>query len=188
MSNNTNNSFSKTEHDQKLRILNALGSDTRIKIMQILCENETHISKIARDLDLSVPVTSRHVNVLEEAGLITRKIYGKSHVLCVNNRNIYSALDLFTPRRKVHIKKGACLLEVLEQVAVVEVKNIRGLESVVSTDGEDGFFVYEVNGEFSNKNVKDFKFDKDVTISWKKLQPITKMELEVTIDGEQDTP
>jgi DNA-binding transcriptional ArsR family regulator len=186
MSISTNSSFSKPEHEQKLLILNALGSDTRIKIMQTLCENEAHISSIARDLTLSVPVTSRHVNVLEEAGLITRKIYGKSHVLCVNSRNVYAAYDLFTPKRKVHVKKGTCLLEVLEQVAVVEVKNIRGLESVVSTDGEEGFFVYEVDGEFSNKNVKDFKFDKDATISWKKLEPITRMELEVTIDNEQD--
>lgn len=188
MSTNANTSFSKVEHDQKLMILNALGSDTRIKIMQILCENETHISRIARDLDLSVPVTSRHVNVLEEAGLITRKIFGKSHVLCVNNRNIYTALDLFTPKKRVQIKKGTCLLEVLEQIAVVEVKNIRGLESVVSTNGEEGFFVYEVDGEFSNKNVRDFRLEKDATISWKKLEPITRIELDVTIDGEPDTP
>ena len=186
MSNKDNINIMNRKHEEKLRILSALGCNTRIKILQTLCEKEMHISKIARCLSLSIPVISRHINVLEEAGLVTRKIYGKSHVLCVNNRNIYTALDLFTPRRKVHIKKGACLLEVLEQVAVVEVKNIRGLESVVSTDGEDGFFVYEVNGEFSNKNVKDFKFDKDATISWKKLEPITRIELDVTIDGEQD--
>lgn len=185
MSNNDNSNIVKGTHEKKIRILSALGCNTRIKILQIICEKEMHISKIARSLNLSIPVISRHINVLEEAGLVTRKIYGKSHVLCINNRNIYAALDLFTPKKKVQVKKGTCLLEVLEQVAIVEVKNIRGLESVVSTDGEDGFFVYEVNGEFSNKNVRDFKLDKDATISWKKLEPITKMELDVTIDSEQ---
>ncbi len=186
MSNSSNTSFQKMNHEQRLKILNALGSNSRIKIMQTVCENETHISKIARDLGLSVPVTSKHVNILEDAGLITRKIYGKSHVLSVNNNNIYSALDLFTPKKKVQVKKGACLLDVLEQVAVVEVRNVRGLESVVSTDGEEGFFVYEVDGEFSNKNVKDCKFEKDSTVAWKKLEPITKLELDIIVDCEQE--
>lgn len=186
MSSSANDTFSKIEKEQKLKILNALGSDTRIKIMQTISENEIHISKIARKLELSVPVTSKHVNILEDAGLIIRKIYGKSHVLSVNNKNIYSALDLFTPRKKVQVKKGACLLDVLEQVAVVEVRNVRGLESVVSTDGEEGFFVYEVDGEFSNKNVKDCKFEKDSTVAWKKLEPITKLELDIIVDCEQE--
>ncbi len=186
MSNNTNDGSSGPEPEQKYMILSALGSDTRIKIMQLICDNEIHISMVARELGLSVPVTSRHVKVLEDAGLIVRKIYGKSHVLCINNKNIYAALDLFAPKKKIVAKKGMSLLEVLEQVAVVEVRNIRGLESVVSTNGEEGFFVYEVNGEFSNKNVKDFKFEKDARISWKKLEPITKIELDVCVDTEQD--
>jgi DNA-binding transcriptional ArsR family regulator len=179
-----NSSFSHVDNEQKLKILNALGSDTRIKIMQIIRENETHISEIARNLDLSVPVISKHANILEDAGLITRKIYGKSHVLSVNNKSIYAALDLFTPKKKVEVKKGTSLLEMLEKVAVVEVHNIKGLESVVSVDGEEGFFVYEIDGEFSDKTVNDYKFEKSSTVSWKKLEPINRMELDVVVDGE----
>ncbi|TQD29535.1 ArsR family transcriptional regulator [Methanolobus vulcani] len=179
-----NSTFSQVTTDQKLMILNALGSDTRIKIMQLIRENEIHISEIARNLGLSVPVISKHANILEDAGLITRKIYGKSHVICVNNTNIFSALDMFAPKKKVHVKKGTCLLEALENVAAVEVKKINGQESVVSTDGEEGFFVYEVDGEFSKKTVKDYKIEKNSTVSWKKLEPVARIELDIVVDGE----
>lgn len=186
MSIKNNDVFSQIEHSERLKILNALGSDTRIKIIQTICEGDTHVSSLARKIGLSVPVTAKHVNVLEEAGLIRRTIYGKSHVLSVNNKNIYAALDIFAPKKKLNVKKGTSLLEALEKVAVVEVQNVRGYDSIVSTNGEEGFFVYEVDGEFSNKTVQEYTFENNATISWKKLEPVTKLELEVKIAGEKD--
>jgi len=186
MSTKNNDVFSQIEQSERLKILNALGSDTRIKIIRTICEGDTHVSRLARTIGLSVPVTAKHVNVLEEAGLIRRTIYGKSHVLSVNNRNIYAALDIFAPKKKLKVKKGTNLLEALERVAVVEVQNVRGYDNIVSTDGEEGFFVYEVNGEFSNKTGQDYTFEKDAVISWKKLEPVTKLELDVKVSEEQD--
>lgn len=100
MSIKDNDVFSQIENSERLKILNALGSDTRIKIIRTICEGDVHVSSLARKIGLSVPVTSKHVNVLEEAGLIQRTIYGKTHVLSVNNKNIYAALDIFAPKKE----------------------------------------------------------------------------------------
>ena len=41
----------------------------------------------------------------------------------------------------------------------------------VSTDGEEGFYVYEVDGKFSDKTVEEYIFHEDVVVEWKKLFP-----------------
>jgi hypothetical protein len=97
-----------------------------------------------RELSISVPVAAKHANILEDAELIQRKIYGKTHVLQLNNKNIFNALNIFAPIRTVEVEKGATLLEALKKAAIVEVKDVHGQDNIVSTNGEEGFFVYDV--------------------------------------------
>ncbi|WP_196213995.1 winged helix-turn-helix domain-containing protein [Methanolobus vulcani] len=70
--------------------LDALNNETRIKMLKIICENSMHISQIARELNVSVPVVSKHAAILEDANLISRKVFGKSHVLSVKDKNVLS--------------------------------------------------------------------------------------------------
>ena len=37
--------------------------------------------------------------------------------------------------------------------------------------GEEGFYVYEVDGKFSDKTVDEYVFCEDVVVEWKKLIP-----------------
>ncbi|MDI3538948.1 MAG: hypothetical protein PWQ52_71, partial [Methanolobus sp.] len=176
-----NNDIEDPEHADRLKLFSALGSETRLRMLEKLTEGEMHISELARELDISVPVAAKHANILEAAALIQRKVYGKTHVLKLNNRNLFNALDMFAPSKTVEVEKGATLLETLKKVAVVEVRNIRGQENVVSTNGEEGFFVYEVNGEFSDKTVSNFTFDKNSTVMWKKLEPVSVLKVKVKV-------
>ena len=48
----------------------ALSSETRIKIIKILLNREIHLSGLARELNISVPVMSRHIKLLENVELI----------------------------------------------------------------------------------------------------------------------
>lgn len=179
-----NNDTEDPEHEDRLKLFSALGSETRLRMLEKLTEGEMHISELARELDISVPVAAKHANILEAAALIQRKVYGKTHVLKLNNRNLFNALDMFAPSKTVEVDKGSTLLEALKKVAVVEVRNIRGQENVVSTNGEEGFFVYEVNGEFSDKTVNNFTFDKNSTVMWKKLEPVSVLKVKVKVRGE----
>ncbi|RLF26675.1 MAG: ArsR family transcriptional regulator, partial [Thermoplasmata archaeon] len=47
------------------RIFRALGSKTRIEMMKKLLGREIHLSELARQLHISVPVASKHIKLLE---------------------------------------------------------------------------------------------------------------------------
>lgn len=51
----------------------ALGDPTRLAIIQRLAEGETSVQELARPFDISGPAISRHLKVLEQAGLISRR-------------------------------------------------------------------------------------------------------------------
>jgi DNA-binding transcriptional ArsR family regulator len=52
--------------------LSALADPTRRAILSRLAEGEATVNEIARPFDISLPAVSRHLKVLEVAGLISR--------------------------------------------------------------------------------------------------------------------
>ncbi|HXK54928.1 MAG TPA: metalloregulator ArsR/SmtB family transcription factor [Hyphomicrobiales bacterium] len=53
----------------------ALGDPTRLAILQrLLAEGERTVGEIAKDCPMSLPAVSRHIQVLEKAGLIERRV------------------------------------------------------------------------------------------------------------------
>jgi predicted transcriptional regulator len=68
-----------------LPILEALGSESRLRIINLLADGEFNIKQIAEKLYLSSGIVTRHVKQLEEAGLISTKIVSTnsgSHKIC----------------------------------------------------------------------------------------------------------
>lgn len=55
----------------------ALADPTRREIMKALAHGELPAGKLAERFPISAPAISRHLRVLENAGLITRRIDGK---------------------------------------------------------------------------------------------------------------
>jgi DNA-binding transcriptional ArsR family regulator len=50
----------------------ALGDPTRLAILERLNEGDATVKELAEPFDVSMPAISRHLKVLERAGLITR--------------------------------------------------------------------------------------------------------------------
>jgi DNA-binding transcriptional ArsR family regulator len=50
----------------------ALGDPTRLKILERLAEGDATVKELAEPFSVSLPAISRHLKVLERAGLITR--------------------------------------------------------------------------------------------------------------------
>jgi DNA-binding transcriptional ArsR family regulator len=50
----------------------ALADPTRRAILARLCEGEASVSDLAEPFDMSLPAVSKHLKVLEKAGLISR--------------------------------------------------------------------------------------------------------------------
>jgi DNA-binding transcriptional ArsR family regulator len=58
-------------------VFSALADPTRRTILERLSEGEATVSELAEPFDVSLPAISRHLRVLAEAGLITRRKDGK---------------------------------------------------------------------------------------------------------------
>ncbi len=163
-------------------LFKVLSSSTRLRMLKILTKKEMHIAGIARELNLSVPVVSRHVKVLEREGLIEIKKFGKTHVLKSKIENMDNLLNALADTCEVNVPKGSSILEALKEVSGVEIKEVREKEFVISIDGEQGFYIYEVNGKPPDTTVEEFKIEKDSTIEWKKLVPVTRKRIFVKIE------
>lgn len=54
-------------------IFAALGDPTRLAIIQRLSQGEASVQELVEPFDISAPAISRHLKVLESAGLISRR-------------------------------------------------------------------------------------------------------------------
>jgi len=163
------------------KVFKAMGSPTRMNMLQVLAENEKHISGLAKELNISVPVAAKHVKILEDADLIERKEFGRTHVLNLKMKNVYNILDKFTKVSEIELPKGSSLLDALRSVSAIEVKRVGNKEFVISTDGEEGLYLYEIGGKLSDKTVDEYLLEEDVTVEWKKLTPITRKRISIKI-------
>ncbi|HSS61103.1 MAG TPA: metalloregulator ArsR/SmtB family transcription factor [Candidatus Limnocylindrales bacterium] len=59
----------------------ALAHDTRRRLVQRLSASPGRVTELAADFPISLAAVSRHIGVLEEAGLVRRRIVGRDHFL-----------------------------------------------------------------------------------------------------------
>ena len=62
----------------------ALAHPTRRDIVARLSGGATTVGEATRDLGVSKPTISRHLKLLEEAGVVTRVVDGRTHRLSLN--------------------------------------------------------------------------------------------------------
>ena len=65
-------------------IFAALSDSTRRSIVERLGGGEAAVSELAEPHDMSLPAVSKHLRVLENAGLLERRVEGRQHFLRVN--------------------------------------------------------------------------------------------------------
>jgi len=68
-------------NDEKLsRLLKAVSDGTRRSLLTLLCQQgKTRVTDLARVYDLSLNAVSKHIKVLEKAGLVQRETIGRTH-------------------------------------------------------------------------------------------------------------
>jgi DNA-binding transcriptional ArsR family regulator len=159
----------------------ALASDTRRRMLRLLLRREYHISGLAKELGISTPVAAKHVKILEEAKLVERQRFGKTHVLKAKLDTIYSAFDELAEKHEVAIKKGATVLEALRQVSGIEIEERNGREYVTNIDGEEGYYIYEVDGNFPEVGMEKFVVERNITVELKKLVPVKRKVLKIVV-------
>jgi DNA-binding transcriptional ArsR family regulator len=63
------------------RTFAALADPTRRRILEHLAHGDKRVTDLAKPHRISLPAVSKHLRVLENAGLIRRKRYGRVHEL-----------------------------------------------------------------------------------------------------------
>ncbi|MCP3918033.1 MAG: winged helix-turn-helix transcriptional regulator [bacterium] len=72
-------------------VFSALADPTRRGMLERLAEGETNVGTLAAPHDMSQPAVSKHLRVLERAGLIQRTRHGREHRIRVDPRPIEAA-------------------------------------------------------------------------------------------------
>jgi DNA-binding transcriptional ArsR family regulator len=69
----------RTDDDQLDALFHALSHRTRRVLMARLAKAPASITQLAAPFAMSLPAVSRHIRVLERAGLVTREVDGRIH-------------------------------------------------------------------------------------------------------------
>src|SRR3954471_18409891 len=64
----------------------ALADDTRRTILGRLAAGEARVTEVAAPFDISLNSVSKHIRLLERAGLVRRRIAGRDHFLALEPR------------------------------------------------------------------------------------------------------
>jgi len=163
------------------KLFKALSSPTRIKILKLLTTREMHLTGLAKEIGISVPVTSRHIKILESVGLINKRVFGNTYLLKSKINNLERALEPFIEESSVELNKEESIFEALKQIPGIEIKKVGKNQYIRSIDGEEGYYIYEVNGKLPEKPVDEYVINKNITLDIKKLVSIKKKKIKVKV-------
>ena len=162
-------------------LFKALSSPMRLKILKKISDKEMHISGLARELAISVPVTAKHVKILENVGLINKKIFGNTHILSIKTTNLEKMFEPFIKESSIKINKQKSLFEALNQIPGIEIKKFGKHQYIKSIDNDDGYYIYEVDGKLPKEPIDEYKIDKNITLDLKKITTVNKKKIRVKI-------
>ena len=69
----------------------ALADPTRRAVLERLREGDLRVTELAAPFDVSLNAVSKHLKVLERAGLVTRRVQGREHWISLDPRPLAQA-------------------------------------------------------------------------------------------------
>lgn len=81
------------KHSNLDSIFSALADPTRRAILSRLMDGQASVNELAAPFEISQPAVSRHLKVLEKAGLIERDIEQQRRPARLNAQNMKNAVD-----------------------------------------------------------------------------------------------
>ena len=79
----------------------ALSDATRRGLLTRLIEGEATVGALAETLQMSLPAVSKHLRVLEDAGLLKRRIEGRTHYITANPKPLREAVNWIERHRQM---------------------------------------------------------------------------------------
>jgi len=82
------------------RTFAALADPTRRRILAHLAQGDKRVTQLARPHAMSLPAVSKHLRVLEKAGLLRRRRYGRVHEMQLDAKPLKQAAKWVEEYRK----------------------------------------------------------------------------------------
>jgi DNA-binding transcriptional ArsR family regulator len=108
--------------DRLSAAFSALADPTRRAILARLAQGHTHVGDLAQPFAISAPAVSRHLRVLEGAGLIERQVDARWRICHLRPEGLQAAHDWLEQYRAYWEASLDRLAELLEQPAPTEPK------------------------------------------------------------------
>ena len=81
-------------------VFSALADPTRRRMLERLSRRSMTVGEIAQGFTISQPGISKHVRILEEAGLLKREIIGREHHCTIEPKAMEAASAWFEEQRR----------------------------------------------------------------------------------------
>ena len=94
----------------------ALGHPTRRAMLDMLKAGPMRVTDLAGPFEVSLAASSKHVNMLERAGLLSRTVAGRDHWLTLDPRPLHDAGDWIDTYRRFWDER----LDALDQLLHVD--------------------------------------------------------------------
>lgn len=91
-----------------------LGEPVRLRLLQELASGERSVSELAGRLETTQPNVSKHLRLLQDAGLVSRRQEKNSAFFSVSDETIYALTDLVCMRIQERLAAQALSLGQLE--------------------------------------------------------------------------
>jgi ArsR family transcriptional regulator len=99
-------------------ICSGLADPRRILILYALAENPSNVSDLAKEVNISQPTASRHLNILRERGMVSAQRDGQSMIYSLTDPRVIQALDLLravlADKLKGHAELASSVYESLD--------------------------------------------------------------------------
>lgn len=83
------------EHSARVldRVFSAVSDPTRRAILARLADSDARVTDVANDFPISLNSTSKHIRMLESAGLVRRTVRGREHILSLDAAPLAEAAE-----------------------------------------------------------------------------------------------
>ncbi|MBV8682867.1 MAG: winged helix-turn-helix transcriptional regulator [Caulobacteraceae bacterium] len=95
--------------------LSALADPTRRAILGRLAGGETRVTEVAEPFEMSLNAVSKHIRVLERAGLVRRRVHGREHLLALDLAPLETASRWMEEQRALWAWRLAELDKILKE-------------------------------------------------------------------------
>ena len=85
--------------DELDRTYGALAHPVRRTMLELLRADDLRVTELSAPFEMSLAAASKHVVSLERAGLLTRTVHGRDHILSLRAAELEPAATWFEPYR-----------------------------------------------------------------------------------------